>query len=288
MKYCVAIIMYNPTNANIKNINNYIELFDNIFILDNSTDRKYSEKIIKQLNGKCTYISMMGNKGMSEALNKAFSKAYELKYDFILTMDQDSCYDEENMKNMMTIIESSRDDRIAIFAANFRKTYYNGKEKKYGKFRVAGKEIKEEKMCITSGSWVKVTAVKKILPLRNYFIGFVDNDISTSLIENGYKLVTVGSSRFDQQVGKNVSNTYINRKFRVIKHDKIRYYYMSRNIRFYRDSHPKTNLFYYYYLWWIRIMLNILLFEEKKIEKLKYCYIGYKDYKYGSLGKYNN
>ena len=67
------------------------------------------------------YVPFRENKGLSYALNFALDNAQE--YTYLLTMDQDSCFVEENFlqykRNIIQLENDGRFSDVAIFAVNY-------------------------------------------------------------------------------------------------------------------------------------------------------------------------
>lgn len=288
MKYGVVVIFYNPDEDAIKRISTYSDNFDEVLVVDNSEKENVDISFKVKQYANCLYHKMNGNEGMAKALNYAFYRAIDRGYDFILTMDQDSIYTEENIKKMKVYIEGNIDETVGIYSPNYSKLYYDEKKKSFvaAKPVIDKNEIKIVDFCMTSGSFVNVKALEKILPLEDYFIAYVDNYLCGRLIENNYKLLRVGSSYFAQQVGGVVKNTAFNRLLRVVNHSEVRYYYMVRNNLFFQKrfkynlklkTKSKIGLF--------RIIVNIFIGEENKRKKIKACIAGYRDFKNNVMGK---
>ena len=89
MKICGVVVWYNPDK--VSNIKSYLNHLDKLYIVDNSNNNNF--ELTKNL-GEITYIPLLCNKGIAYALNVGLKKALDEKYDFILTMDQDSEYEE--------------------------------------------------------------------------------------------------------------------------------------------------------------------------------------------------
>ena len=75
MKLAAVVVFYFPSEKNIKNINNYIDVVDKVIVVDNSDDEiermKNTEKI--------EYIKLGENKGIAYALNVGAKRAIEDK-----------------------------------------------------------------------------------------------------------------------------------------------------------------------------------------------------------------
>lgn len=288
MNYGVVIIYYNPEIEVLKQLEVYCKIFEDVLIVDNSDKVVFDVKEVIKQYGKVQYINMHGNQGMSKALTKAYEWAKDKKLDFLLTMDQDSIYRENQIANMIRYIDKNYEDDVAIYVANFAKMYWDKKKNKFvpGKYLIEENEVKEVDMCLTSTSFINVKAMEVIMPLEDYFISYVDNFISTDFIKKGYRLVRVGASQFEQQVGESVNNTWYNRTFRILHHKEIRYYYMVRNNYYYRKKFGKDiriRIKSYLLLW--RLFFNIIMGEKEKMSKFKACHAGYRDYVRGVKGK---
>lgn len=288
MKYGVVVIFYNPDEDAIKRISTYSENFNEVLVVDNSEKENMEISVKVNQYTNCIYHKMNGNEGMAKALNYAFYIAIEREYDFILTMDQDSIYTKENIKIMKDYIQDNNDEAIGIYSSNYSKMYFDENKNDFvtAKSVIDKDEVKVVDFCMTSGSFVNVKALTKILPLDDYFIGYVDNYLCARLIENDYKLLRVGSSYFAQQIGGVIKNTAFNRLVRVIHHSNVRYYYMIRNNLFLQKRFKnnrklkvksKIGLF--------RIMFNVFIGEEDKFNKIKACIAGYRDFKSNVKGK---
>ncbi|OMC73879.1 hypothetical protein BK125_22945, partial [Paenibacillus odorifer] len=213
MKYVATIIFYNPDESAIKRVETYCNNFQEVLVIDNSEESNLETALKLKKYRNCVYHKMNGNSGMSEALNYAFYFAIDKKYDFILTMDQDSIYNDKNIYNMKEYIENNYDENIGIYSPNYSKLYYNKKRKKFIEAKPVLRENEEKYVdfCMTSGSFINVKALSKILPLDDYFIAYVDNFLSQKLLEEKYKLLRLGNSYFAQQVGAIVNDNLYNR-----------------------------------------------------------------------------
>ena len=103
MKIAGTVVWYNPDSENSKNIKTYIDYVEKLYIIDNS--KKDNKKLSEELNNKkIEYIYNNGkNLGISRALNLACEKAEEKGFSWMLTMDQDSSFDSENIKEYFKI-----------------------------------------------------------------------------------------------------------------------------------------------------------------------------------------
>lgn len=287
MKFGVSIIYYNPSEVVLKRLEEYSKIFNFVFIADNSDNPKFDVRKELLRFPNVTYLSMKGNMGMSKAISASVDWANDNSLDFLLTLDQDSLFDEINIRKMIDFIEANDDSSVGIYVANERKIYKDRKTglNKFGKYCVPTNQIKSVSFCLTSTSFIRIKAINKIMPLTDYFISYVDNFISYGLIEEGYKLLKVGNVQFNQQIGESVYYNFFVDKLRIIHHKEIRYYYMARNNRYFNDICKERKLKFRNNLLFFHLILNIFLAESNKFKKIKAIKLGIKDYKNKVYGK---
>lgn len=102
IKLAACVVLYNPDDTIFENILTYGNYVDKLIVIDNSL--KKNNLLIDKLNeifeSKLIYINNNDNLGIATALNQACDKAIELKFKWILTMDQDSSFiNFEHYKN---------------------------------------------------------------------------------------------------------------------------------------------------------------------------------------------
>ena len=208
-KYGVEVILYYPDSIAFGNIKNYQSIFDHVLLYDNTpkADIKYSIED----DQKTTYLSNGINDGMSVALEEGIKWADNNNIDFLLTMDQDSDLAIEDAKRIQQRISENDEEKVAIYSINYRKIVYKEKKPILLEARYKqGKDI-DVNFSMTSGSFVRIKAVKKLLPLDNLFIGFVDNDLCYGLREKGYQIRLVSDVIFNQRVGEPIEDKLFNR-----------------------------------------------------------------------------
>ena len=111
MKIAAVVVLYNPNQDNIDNINRYLNIIDKIYVVDNSEDN-----IIRISDSeKIKYIKYGENKGMAKALNEGSINAINDGYKWLLTMDQDSKITEENIKDMLDYLDKNQDDKSRAY-----------------------------------------------------------------------------------------------------------------------------------------------------------------------------
>lgn len=284
MNFVAVVIAYNPDKKVYEYVSNYAQIFQKVLVIDNSDKNKrfHTENIVNP--ERITYQCNQNNQGISDALNDAFQWAILENADFLLTMDQDTIFPNEEIQKMIHFIEKDARKDVAIYSPNYAKLYI-----KNGSWISGKKAIKKSRQvyrlfCMTSGSFICVDALKQIEPLSNWFIGFVDYDLSAQMVKSGYYLKMIGSACMQQKIGYDTKYNPLVRIFHVVHHSDDRYYYMMRNsglfIRKYKDERTLVKIVK---LQRMRILFN-LIFEPNKFDKLKYCAKGMRDARIGIEG----
>ncbi|RZK22252.1 MAG: glycosyltransferase [Flavobacterium sp.] len=99
-KIAGCVILYNPSVAVIDNVKSYIEYVTELIVIDNS--ERYDSIIIDFFTSqnKITYLNNNANLGIAKALNQSCELAQKKNYKWLLTMDQDSSFSSEAIKNL--------------------------------------------------------------------------------------------------------------------------------------------------------------------------------------------
>lgn len=273
MKLAASVILYNPDKSVITNVLSYSSFVDFVFVIDNSDCS--NNEVINELKmiPNLGYVKNERNFGIAKALNQACRMALEQGYDWILTMDQDSSFDLQEIQRYR--------EQFLQFATS---------EKQVGLICPAEKDatsfftIVEPAFRITSGTWVNLFAFSSVNGFDEMlFIDEVDYDFSFKMHLGGYRLVGFENIQMKHQLG-------IKRKIGFLKiflvkertiHSPFRLYYMVRNyllIRkryriFFPDLFKSRDVYF-------KVMLkNNLFFSSDFFQALRMALKGYKDYK---------
>ena len=95
IKLAACVVLYNPDDTIFENILTYGNYVDKLIVIDNSLKKNnfLIDKLSEVFESKLIYINNNDNLGIATALNQACDKAIELKFKWILTMDQDSSFE---------------------------------------------------------------------------------------------------------------------------------------------------------------------------------------------------
>ncbi|MES1219187.1 MAG: glycosyltransferase, partial [Bacteroidota bacterium] len=90
------VVLYNPDEGQLlRNIGSYLPFIDKLFVIDN-TERPALNNLQEKLQSLqgVNYTANKTNEGIAAALNKGAAMASENGYRWLLTMDQDSFFED--------------------------------------------------------------------------------------------------------------------------------------------------------------------------------------------------
>jgi rhamnosyltransferase len=240
MKFAAAVILYNPSEKEIKNINTYLNSVEEVLIYDN-TENGDNTNLLDYLNSNnYTYIKNQGNEGLCKPLNKALDHCIEKKYDFLLTMDQDSYFLKENIeKYLEDIINFSNLETVGQFGLTYEKV-----ELKYENLGF----YESKSYLITSSSMININQINNfnIRFDENLFIDCLDYDFSFNLILHGLRNILFTDNYFVHNIGEPIKRASYKSLFLIKKkktiHSEIRMYYINRNTMYLQNKYANTKL----------------------------------------------
>ncbi len=244
------VVSYNPKIQEvIDNIRSYCSAVDKVLIWRNSSEEfavpaDLEEKAILMGNGVNDY--------MARPLNTALEWCFKNGYDYLLTMDQDSKW--ENASYFVDRALSLAEDDVAIYAP-----YTVGQNEK-------PMQDYDAESVITSGSLVNVAIAKSLGGFReDYKIYWVDGEFCYWARKNGYRIRVLHDCCLIQQFGKQTKTLF---GFTTSNYSPFIYYLLIRNMLWMRREFPegvsvKTVL--YTLMYTIR---GIILGEKNKIRKI--------------------
>lgn len=273
MKMVGVVILYNPTDKVFENILSYYSKLELLWIMDNSEIQ--NKCLIKKLKAlpNIRYIFFGENRGISFALNYAICHSENYKY--ILTMDQDSSYDDGMIEQYFFLVKkfNKQDSRIAVYGSNYLKLT----EGAAGFYYV--------KSVITSGSIVNIDIAKRIgLFDENLFIDEVDHEFCYRAKKNGFHIVLLPSIKLKHHLGNPITRKILKKTFYSSNHNALRKYYIVRNRIYVMKKYSCVRR--RYVINTVRLIVKVLLVERYKKEKLTYILRGIRDGVRNKMGKY--
>jgi rhamnosyltransferase len=282
-KVAAVVVLYNPEDTVIKNLNSYVDQVDKLYVIDNSD--KVNNYLIEQIMSikGVDYTWNKKNLGIAQALNLGARKAIEEKFDYLLTMDQDSEAPPLMVSNLLDCFLVN--DKVASVAPLL--------------LSPAGRKVKikidepcEQVLTVwTSGNLLNLEIFKVTDGFRDdFFIDYVDHEFCLRLIRLGFKIYLCHKVTVKHHLGNIEEINLFFRKIYPTHHSPLRLYYRTRN-RFYVKKiykHSVPEFFKGESLQFWKSYLKVVLFEKDRIKKIKYIINGYRDFKRNIFGKFED
>jgi rhamnosyltransferase len=264
-----VVTLFNPQDDVLDNIRSYLPYVKELLVIDNS-EVPYDLSILKK-EFNVTVFCFYKNLGISEALNLALKYAEKKEYKWLLTMDQDSYFNSEEIIRFITVFKKISHDNLAIFSP-----LHNDK-------RVKKNHIinSSENFVMTSGNIINI---QKSLNIGGFderlFIDEVDHDFCLRLKKEKYTIIQNQNCYLNHTLGEKCS---LSKKTR---YSSKRLYYMSRNYLFLRERHREyfPTFFKERDKYLLKFFIKQILYSSKKKEFIKMLYLGIKDYKKNNMG----
>ena len=277
MRWYVGIVLYNPDVQRLKqNVEALYALigWKRIILVDNASANKAEVKALWGNHKDFVWIENTENMGIATALNQIMRQVELMGGGWCLTMDQDSVVGEglvEEYRKFMV-------DRIGILTCRV-------KDRNFGwMYSSRCKEAEEIEFCITSGSFLSVEAWKSAGGFNeDLFIDGVDYDFCFRMRAAGYSVVRVHGAFLLHEVGYAKKVCLLGPEDLVLTHSPLRLYYIARNYLYIGFTY---RVFWHWAFEVFKRFLLVVLYEEGRLEKMKYMYKGICHACMGRLGKY--
>jgi len=281
MKTGLIVVFFHPDPETIKQSLTFTSLFERVYIFDNTEGEHLNRQRVIACSPGAIYLHKKENLGMAVALNIAARQALKDGLDGVVTMDQDSRWNESELKNYLACLANYPDpDKVAMFGINFENQSSFSSDC----------QAKETEYLITSGSWINLDIYSSLAGFdENLFIDEVDHDYCYQAILNGYRIIRFEhiflqhAIGFQKKVKIFLSKTYSYRNL----HQPIRMYYILRNYLYINKKYPgafiqdkkrrKSSLL-------VRIKNN-LLYNPRRFQILIHLLLAWRDSVLGKMGK---
>ena len=279
MNIAGVVVLYNPTEQVLENIQTYLPFLRKLYVMDNSTKELDFTDKIKELE-KVEYISLGGNHGIAKALKIGTEKSIEENYDYVLSMDQDSKYPTEDFKYIEDYLEKCDISKVGAIGINFSGNRISvlSTDKSY---------VEKNHLLITSGMIIVSQNYKKIYGYNeDLFIDWVDDDVCMQLLHFGFELILFRNILLEHSLGIMETRKFLFLKVTKGWHSDLRLYYIFRNGT-YLKKYKKE-----YFIKSQKNRINFLhrvykvIFSSNRRKTLKMIKMGIKDGKNAKLGVY--
>jgi rhamnosyltransferase len=280
-KVAAALIIYNPGHNLLQNMGSYYPFVDKIYVFDNS---EQAAAIDWALYEKVEYHHDGENRGLPERLNAAAQKAIADGFGWLLTMDQDSSFSEQDMNRYLDgFYRFEKKSEVAVFGPVHSEDLPGLKSKG---------EWQEADSLITSGALTSLACHQQVGGFDEaLFIDAVDFEYGIRAKGAGFRLVQFTQVFMQHEVGRMVRRSSIKSLFLVKKskslHPPIRYYYMLRNYLYIQKKYSGKGLKQVRMIGGVvrSRIVNYLLYGRNSKELLHYVLLAYRHHKENKMGK---
>ena len=273
---CAVIITYHPDIGLRERIEQIRHQVDRLLIVDNKSAPECLEMIRTiSTDFDVDVIENESNLGIAEALNQGFKYAERFgdRYSWVLTLDQDS-YCCSTLIEQLTSAYDHCPFRaeIGIIGTNYKeKTTARILHKK----STEDEDWEEVKNLPTSGCITSLTAFSEVGEFRkDFFIDYVDTEYCMRLRDKGYRVLISPKIGMIHPLGyyrASKLHKLMRGDSMVTCYPPFRHYYWMRNgVTLIRENFRRElswSLHEAYYLF-VRRIITVLLFEDKKFIKL--------------------
>ena len=277
MKLLSVIVTYYPDPAVLlRGINSFIEEIDSLIIWDNTPIQSCladDENFEFLKNGKIQVLGTGENKGIGYALNQGIKYALENNFDYLLTMDQDSYFDNRTFTHLKRAAVSLNKSLIAGFAP-----YVCIKNLTDKPTTLPGNNFSETHNPITSGTLYKVSLFQETAFFRDdFFIDAIDTEYNLRVKRAGCCFFIEPKAWLLHELGNIEMRKMIFRRIRCFNYSPMRCYYFARNHYLVCCEYPSIKRWFGYWKSFIFRNFSVVLFESEKCKKVAAYFRGFWD-----------
>ena len=272
-----VVVWFQPSTPQVQNILSYLSYVRHVIIVDNSSQD--NSTLLAHLPATSySYLPLYDNYGIATALNKGCRLAVSKQAEWILTMDQDSTWEEQqlirylHMANIYPQIQA-----VGVFSP---RQDYNGHTHHYAQ------EYEQKTAVMTSGCLIAAKGFQETNGFReDFFIDEVDNEYCMHIRQLGMQVVIINNTLLQHHLGDQQHIHFLGfLPKQYASHAPWRYYYMVRNNLSLSDSYPQYRGFNNKRLH--RTIKRVVLYHRShKLSALRMCLRGWWDYRHGRMGR---
>jgi len=279
MNVCCIVVRYNSEVDSFRTRVLAMANSIDVFVYDNSKES------IEIEGSHVFYFHNPNNDGLATGLNYCVNWALSLDYTHGVYFDQDSDFDTSLVNDLTASYLNVKDKFNNLFVLGPQPVNKNGKHYPVRLGSQLFNNVHTASEIITSGM---VFMLSDVVDLgffdESLFLDLVDFDLCWRANERGMLCVVDANIKMLHAVGEDLVNV----PFRPLPiSSPIRNYYQIRNILYvllYKQKRNFLVVMYYFSRKLINITIN-LLFADKKLMRLKYNYLGFRDAIKGRMGK---
>lgn len=283
MKIAAAVILYHPAKDAISSIQSYYDHVDKVFVFDNTETNSTIKYDLVKLS-KVEFHQDYKNDGVAKRLNEASRMAIDEKFDWLLTMDQDTSFTSDAISNYINCFQRYEGkEKVAMFGTRF--------SRKEAQTTNDCSSIKAGKL-ITSGSLVNLSLFETIGEFdERLFIDAVDYDYCFRAQIAGFPIMQFSNIYTLHAVGNEVYRSSVKTLFLAKKkkeiHSGLRCYYMYRNMLYLNEKYKGEDKIYSKQIRdYVRSRIKVsLLYGRSTWNIVKYLQLAKNDFENNRMGK---
>lgn len=234
-----VVVWFHPGKPELTALEWYRKDLEHVIIVDNSeTDNHTLVDGLENVH----YIALGENKGIAAALNVGCREAQRMGAEWVLTMDQDSLWNQHTLSQY--IAEASRYEefeKVGIFAPFHDCDGHPQTHKRPGRFQ-------ELRIIMCSGNLLRLQAWQEVGGFReDFFIDSVDDEICCHMRQKGWRIIRTNEILLTHSLGNGVQIVKIIHH-PYTSHAAWRYYYIARNMLWMKHMYPEMAPYYGKYL----------------------------------------
>ena len=289
---CAVVVTYQPDKELADRLARIVPQVAAVVIVDNESKPEIRSNLVRiSREFGAALLQNEENLGVATALNQGFKWARENKFEWMLTLDQDSIPVPE-MVQLLCAAYADYDQRakLAVIGSNYLPTEHATEPEYDHTIGRSGSCWVEAHETITSGSLIALRALEELGPFEDdLFIDSVDHEFCLRARRRGWKVIIslpVGMRHF---LGEPERRRFLWKQVTPSHHSPLRQYYMARN-----RAIMCWRYFFFDPRWAVMLLrvlaltpLFIVLYERQKWQKLAAFNLGLLHAAFGRRGKLN-
>ena len=294
---CAVVAAFNPDPGFAARLQHIRQQTSHVVVVDNGSGNAAAiQRAIETLPEDLELIRNRHNGGIAQAFNQGLERAIERGATWALTLDQDSLPAQDMVHELLSAQEALPGaDQVAVLAPQVvdsqhgRPALFLRKRSRW-LFRRAPCEnglLDDVTIVISSGSLIKLTLFTALGGFReDFFIDYVDTEYCLRAQANGFRIAVACSAHLEHRLGDRREASLAGLHMLPTFHSPARWYYISRNripmLRMYSLRFP--HWLFYEIVASTYGMLRMLLFEDRRLEKVRAILRGTLDGLRGRMG----
>lgn len=280
MRICAIIVTFNRLELlklSLNKLSTQCCDLETIFVINNASTDGTQEYLSKLNNIKIITYNLKENVGGAGGFNFGMKQAYDLGYDLIWIMDDDTIVEKDTLQNLIKSFEILNIEKTGFICSNvlFKDNtpcLMNIPTVSY----VWNKYIENSIIKLKSSSFVSIMftreAIKAVgLPIKEFFIWGDDTEYTGRITQSGFEGYIIGDSIVKHFMNENIGVNII----KCSKNRIDRYYYEYRN-KFYlhKRNGIKSVIKYIYSI--LNILLRIVWYSpDYKLKRISVVVKGF-------------